>query len=110
MALDPDEARALLTARLQELKEEEALGAEAAAPVTLEQDSVGRLSRVDALQQQAMALASQRRREMERNQIEAALRRIRDGEYGYCITCGEEIRDARLRHNPAAPRCLDCAA
>jgi DnaK suppressor protein len=110
MALDPDEARGLLAARLQELKGEDALAAEATAPVTLEQDSVGRLSRVDALQQQAMALASQRRREAERNQIEAALRRIREGEYGYCITCGEEIGEARLRQNPAAPRCVGCAA
>ena len=108
MAIEPEEARALLTARLEELKQEEALAAEATAPVKLEQDSVGRLSRVDALQLQAMALASQRRREAERNQIEVALRRIRDDEYGYCLSCGEEIGDARLRHNPAAPQCINC--
>lgn len=109
MALDPEEAGALLEARLKELKRQDALAAEATAPVTLEQDAVGRLSRVDAMQQQAMALASQRRREGERNQIEAALRRIREGEYGSCLSCGEEIPEARLRHNPAAPRCVNCA-
>jgi DnaK suppressor protein len=110
MAIAPDEARALLAARLEELKRQDALGAEAAAPVTLEQDSVGRISRVDAMQSQAMALASQRRREAERNEIEAALRRLRDGEYGYCLSCGGEIGDARLRHSPAAPRCVNCAS
>lgn len=110
MALDPEEARALLTARLEELKRQDAMGAEGTAPVTLELDSVGRLSRMDAIQLQAMALASQRRRAAEKNQIDAALRRIRDGEYGYCLTCGEEIGEARLRHNPAASQCVSCAA
>lgn len=108
MTIDLDEARKLLGDRLAELDRQDAVAAEAVAPVTLEQDSVGRLSRVDALQQQAMALASQRRREAERNQIEAALRRISDNEYGYCLSCGEEIAEARLRYNPAAPRCVNC--
>lgn len=109
MALSDDEAGTLLLARLEELKQEEALAADATAPVKLEQDSVGRLSRIDALQVQAMALASQRRREAEKNLIEAALRRIREGEFGYCLTCGEEIGEARLRHNPAAAQCVGCA-
>jgi DnaK suppressor protein len=110
MSLTPEEAQALLTARLEELNRQDILGAEAAAPVTLEQDSVGRLSRMDAIQLQAMALASQRRRDSEKNQIDAALRRIRDGEYGYCLTCGEDVGEARLRHNPAASQCVNCAA
>lgn len=109
MALDPEQARALLEARLEELRRQDALAVEGTAPVTLEQDSVGRLSRVDAMQQQAMALASQRRREGERKQIEAALRRTREGEYGSCLSCGEEIAEARLRHNPSVPRCVNCA-
>lgn len=85
------------------------MAAEAVAPVTLEQDSVGRMSRADPLLQQAMALASQRGREAERNQIEAALRRIRDDGYGYCLSCEEEIAKARLRHNTPASRCVNCA-
>ena len=109
MALHPDEAQRLLGGRLEELDRQEALAREAVAPVTLDQDSVGRLSRVDALQRQAMALASQRRREAERNQVEATLRRIRDDDYGYCLFCGEEIAGARLRKNPAAPRCVNRA-
>jgi DnaK suppressor protein len=109
MPLDLEEARALLQVRLEELDREDALAAEETAPVALQQDSVGRLSRVDALQRQAMALAAQRRRDAERNRIEAALRRIRDDEYGYCLGCGGEIGDARLRHNPAASQCVECA-
>lgn len=109
MALDQDEVRALLLARLETLAQEDALAANAAAPVTLDQESVGRLSRMDALQVQAMALAGQRRRAAERAQIEAALRRLAQGDYGWCIACGEEIAEARLRHNPAVAKCIDCA-
>lgn len=76
MALHPDEAQTLLGKRLTELERQEALAREGVAPVTLDHDSVGRLSRVIALQQQATALASQRRRKAERNRIQAALRRI----------------------------------
>lgn len=79
------------------------------APVTLEQDSVGRLSRIDAMQVQAMALAQQRRRQVERAAIDAALQRIDEGEFGYCLVCGEKIAEARLLHNPAASTCILCA-
>lgn len=109
MALGHDEARALLLARLAELDRQDALAADSAAPVTLDQESVGRLSRMDALQVQAMALASERRRAAERLQIDAALRRIETNDYGWCIACGEEIAEARLRHNPAVTQCIECA-
>ncbi|WOF44758.1 TraR/DksA C4-type zinc finger protein [Sphingopyxis indica] len=109
MPLSPDTARVLLKAQLQALDEEDALGREGTAPVTLEQDSVGRLSRIDAMQMQAMALAQQRRRASQRRQVEAALQRIETGEFGYCINCGEEIAEARLRNNPAIATCVTCA-
>jgi DnaK suppressor protein len=64
---------------------------------------------MDALQVQAMALAAQRRRGAEHAQIEAALRRIAENDYGWCIACGEEIAEARLRYNPAVAKCIECA-
>lgn len=78
-------------------------------PVTLDQESVGRLSRIDAMQVQAMALAAQRHRQAERNRIDAALKRIESGDYGWCMRCGEGIGAKRLDHAPAAAMCLDCA-
>lgn len=105
-----DEARERLLARYKELEEEDRVNAEARDPVTLQQDSVGRLSRMDALQQQAMAQATQRRRQAEQQRIRAALQRIEDGEWGWCITCGEEIADARLRHDPSVTQCVGCAS
>ena len=104
-----DEARTALLARRDALDKDEALNADARDTVELQQDSVGRLSRMDALQQQAMAQAQERRRVVERARIGAALARIEEGEWGYCLTCGEEIAEQRLAHDPSVPTCVKCA-
>ncbi|QFT76540.1 TraR/DksA C4-type zinc finger protein [Erythrobacter sp. THAF29] len=105
-----DEARAALLKRQAELDEEDRISAEGRAPVTLQQDSVGRLSRMDAMQQQAMAQAQERRRAAERKRIEAALQRLDEGEWGYCVRCGDEIAEKRLEHDPSVASCVNCAA
>lgn len=100
--------RTALTTRLTALDAEDAAGLDGQKTVTLDQQAVGRLSRMDALQNQAMAQAQARRRQAERQRIAAALQRLDAGEYGYCTDCGEEIAPARLASDPAIPRCLDC--
>ena len=104
-----DEAKAALIARREQLAEEDRISAEGREPVTLQQDSVGRLSRMDAMQQQAMAQAQERRRASERLRIASALERLDEDEWVYCATCGEEIAEARLRHDPSVPTCVKCA-
>lgn len=84
--------------------------AEARSPVALDQSSVGRLSRMDAMQQQAMALATERRRGAALARIDAALARIGSGDYGWCTHCGEAIAPGRLGLDPATPTCVACAA
>ena len=79
------------------------------APVELDQTSVGRLSRIDAMQVQAMALATEQRRKAELMRINAALERLESDEFGYCENCGEAIAAARLEHNPAVTTCIACA-
>ncbi|WP_298306935.1 TraR/DksA C4-type zinc finger protein [uncultured Erythrobacter sp.] len=105
-----DEARQVLLARRAELTKEDAANADSRDTVELQQDSVGRLSRMDALQQQAMAQATERRRAAEGLRIKAALERLDEGEWGYCLGCGEEIAEARLHHDPSIPTCIKCAA
>lgn len=83
---------------------------EAASTVELDQTRVGRLSRMDALQGQAMSKATRQRREIELQRITAALKRIESGDYGYCMECDEEIASARLDIDPAAPLCINCAS
>ena len=78
-------------------------------PVTLDQSSVGRLTRMDALQGQAMAVETGRRRALEIRRIDAALKRIEDGDFGDCVACGEPIALARLELDPATAVCIDCA-
>lgn len=76
--------------------------------VQLDQQSVGRLSRMDAMQQQAMAQAQERNRQVQLARIDQALKLIEDGEYGFCLGCGEEILPARLDIDPTATHCVAC--
>ena len=108
--MDTEHARKRLKDRLAQLDEEERISEADRAPVGLDQESVGRLSRMDAMQVQAMALAAQRRRHAEKNRIAAALGRIDAGEFGFCAACGEEIGEARLNHDPSLSHCIQCAA
>ncbi|MCG8562477.1 MAG: TraR/DksA C4-type zinc finger protein [Hyphomicrobiales bacterium] len=109
MTVDTDIARAALQARQDELEKLSESSADARATVTLDQASVGRLSRMDALQSQAMAQATERQRAAELARIKSALLRMEEDEYGYCIVCGEEIAPKRLEIDPAASHCVKCA-
>lgn len=91
------------------LSDNDAQGAEDRETVVLDQQSVGRLSRMDALQRQAMAAATMRRRSVRRQRIDATLIRIKKGEFGFCEDCGEDIARARLELDPTVPRCVSCA-
>jgi DnaK suppressor protein len=77
--------------------------------VDLDQSRLGRLSRMDALQSQAMAQAAGRRRGIMLQKIDAALRRIDTDDYGHCHECGEQINLKRLEFDPAATLCVSCA-
>lgn len=79
------------------------------APVELDQTSVGRLSRMDAMQAQAMAAAVEARRAARIRALEAALARIGAGEFGWCDACGEPIDARRLDLDPCLMRCIACA-
>jgi DnaK suppressor protein len=110
--MDPDcidEMRHKLLSLRAELLGAAETGRESSQTVELDQSRVGRLSRMDAMQVQAMAQASMRRREQDLRDISAALARIDSGDFGYCETCGEAIAGKRLAINPAARLCIGCA-
>jgi len=77
--------------------------------VNLDQQSVGRLSRMDAMQNQQMALESKRRSQLQRIAIEKALKRMENGSYGCCEDCDEWINPKRLEINPTTTLCIECA-
>jgi DnaK suppressor protein len=95
--------------RLEERLEEIAKGHKSNSPVELDQSRMGRLTRMDAMQQQAMTQAASRLLEMEQGRIRTALDRMASGDYGYCIQCDEEIAEGRLNADPSALICIECA-
>lgn len=109
MTIDPKIATKRLNSRQDELSALSDISSDSRDTVELDQQSVGRLSRMDAMQQQAMAAATERQRSAELQRIAAAFVRIEDGEYGYCEGCGEEIPDARLAIDPSVSTCIGCA-
>ncbi len=98
----------LLNKQKQQLNQQLENSSESSQPVTLDQQSVGRVSRIDAIQQQQMAKANRQQDTLVLKAINASLIRVGNDEYGDCLECGEPIGFARLQVQPHAGLCLDC--
>ncbi|MDT8429765.1 MAG: TraR/DksA family transcriptional regulator [Pseudomonadales bacterium] len=107
--LDTVKFKSRLLEMRSELEALDSIAKSSTATVVLDQSSIGRLSRMDAMQGQQMALEAERRRKQQLVQIVAALRRIESGDFGECISCGEQIALGRLNVNPLAVRCIACS-
>ena len=105
-----EQYKKLLTSLKVDLEESIATGAKRTKPVELDQPTVGRLSRMDAMQHQQMAKATKRKMELRLDQVKKALRLFTDDpeEYGLCRECGEFIGRKRLTVRPEAPFCIEC--
>jgi len=103
------EAKAALRSLAERLQVELDQGAQAAKAVDLD-DPIGRLSRMDAIQQQQMAAAGHRATRLRLQQVEAALTRVDAGTWGLCVSCGDDIDARRLTSRPEVPFCRDCQA
>ncbi|MBI5640318.1 MAG: TraR/DksA C4-type zinc finger protein [Nitrospirae bacterium] len=80
---------------------------DSAQPVSLDH-ATGRLTRMDAIQQQQMALHTKGRLDLQLLRIRTALRRVSDGKFGECVKCGEFIGKRRLEIAPEIPVCMQC--
>lgn len=102
------ELRSLLQSNKTKL-EQQLLDAESATGiVTLDQSSVGRVSRVDAMQQQSMAVSTRAKAEASLRKVIIALQRMDREDFGYCGQCDEPIQFNRLKVQPQASHCLKC--
>lgn len=101
--------RGALQALRLELEVQVRSAGQVAAPVELDQAAVGRVSRIDAIAQQQMAVERRRRAELRLALVHAALSRFDDDEYGLCCDCGDPIAIARLDARPESPHCMACA-
>jgi DnaK suppressor protein len=109
IGINVTEVRQRLVALREQLRRTDIEEEDATGPVEADRGRIGRLSRAAAMENQAISLELKQRRTIERQRIAAALRRIDDGEYGYCTGCGGEIARPRLDLDPATPVCIDCA-
>lgn len=107
--IDQEYFKQRLRERLQAITEAQESQKSEAAEVELDQARVGRLTRMDAMQQHAMSQAAARLASVERQRIQSALARMQSGDYGYCVACDEEIAEGRLRFDPSALMCITCA-
>ncbi len=80
---------------------------EGTKPVELDQP-IGRLSRMDAIQQQKMAQANRANHKLRFDLVKAALMVFERDEYGYCRKCEEPIGYGRLKAKPETPFCVGC--
>lgn len=103
------EIRNELTRSLNKLERSLKISGESARPRDLEQDTVGRLSRIDALQNAGLTAKLEDRERAMLSQVVEALRRIEDGTYGACNGCGKNIPMERLLVFPETLACDKCA-
>ena len=80
--------------------------AEAEWKETSEELGTGGIFEADTQQEIEFALIQMKAETLD--QINQALSRLDEGAYGYCLECGEEIPERRLRALPFAIRCKDC--
>jgi DnaK suppressor protein len=100
--------RLQLTSQQQALQIQLVESDDASKPVTLDQQSVGRVSRIDAIQQQQMASANRDQTIALLQEVDAALKRIESDEYGLCQMCDEPIALLRLQAQPHTANCIVC--
>ena len=105
-----DQLRQILLTEEEELRSLSVKSIDGRAPIVLDQQSQGRLSRMDAMQQQSMGIAHENRRRLRLRKIAAALMRMDEDVYGYCLGCGDEIAYKRLAADATALHCFDCVS
>ena len=100
--------RAKLLSERAVLRDGLTASAESVQTVELDQTRVGRVSRIDALQQQAMAIANESSAKVRLAALDAALVRMDNDDYGECVECAQAISPARLAARPEARLCIEC--
>ena len=102
--------KTLLLQQRDTLMASQQLGQSATETLALDQSSVGRVSRIDAIQSQSMTIETTRLRQQQLRQITTAIAMIESGDHGFCTECHAEIDVKRLSIDPAAMQCVPCAS
>ena len=76
--------------------------------IELDQQLIGRLSRIDSIMDKEMSTAKLERQKQRLKQLEEALKKLEKEDFGVCIDCGEDIEFKRIKSNPVVKKCFDC--
>lgn len=82
---------------------------EATKPISPE-NSIGRVSRMDAINNKSVAEASLRSTSRKLNNLQTALSKLSDPDFGICTRCKRPIQEARIMYMPESTRCVHCAS
>lgn len=97
----------IIKERIETIREQIAKSAEDRKAISPDK-AIGRLSRLDSMQMQQMAVASKSRMEQEIRDLEEALQKIANHRFGRCQLCGQDIAVERLEYQPGASCCVQC--
>ena len=100
--------RQVILQQMNQLKQQLSLSQESSKTVELDQALAGRVSRIDAIQQQKVAQAGLNRARIKTERLNQALKALDSEDFGYCLECGEAIKFARLLIKPESVYCIDC--
>jgi DnaK suppressor protein len=113
MALSTEEKSAIkrqIEDEIEKLESQLCLNRDSAKTVELDQSLAGRVSRIDAIQQQKMAQAAEQRNRLRLLSLKAVLNKIDTEDFGLCEECAEPISIERLKIKPESLYCLSCQA
>ena len=102
-----EELKSALVALTEKLEDLLTSTRESMRPVDLD-EPIGRLTRMDAMQQQKMSGAQRHRFDLRLRQARQSLGLMERDEYGLCRRCEDPIGYPRLSARPESPYCLDC--
>lgn len=73
-------------------------------------DSIGRVSRMDAINNRSVNEAALRQAELKRTKLQEALENVHDPDFGLCKKCGRIIQTGRIILMPESNLCVKCAS
>ena len=71
--------------------------------------AIGRVSRMDAINNQSINQASLEKKLIQQNGLQAALENINQDDFGKCLNCGAEIQMGRILIMPESRKCVNCS-
>ena len=102
------ELKEIIFKRISETEDEVEHLKELTKPVAPD-NAIGRLSRMDAINNKSINDASLRENRSKLQKLERAMSNIEEENFGNCAKCGEEIAFGRLKFMPWTTKCVNCA-